>query len=125
MIIRPLSLALYTPKPKEVSHNCIISVCSRVQPRILLIQVLLAFITFHIAFNQFFVAYISAQNVLQKSDLLLPFGQFERKLFATGRISPKLFRVWHFFDNLERVALIDEELLSIVRVKHLLCVSRN
>ena len=97
---------------------------TRVQFRVLRIQVLLSLVTLDIALIISLDRFFLVSYVLQQLFLVLANSKVERQLFALDWIL-QLSRIWHFLDNLERVALINQELLSFVCVVHLLSVCRD
>ena len=88
------------------------------------IEVVLTLVTFDVALILILIWISLVADVLQQLLLLLPFCKLKRKLLTLGWVV-ELFLVGHFANYLERVSLIDQELLSLISIVHLLCVSGN
>ena len=95
---------------------------SRILCRIYHVEVVLTLVTFHIALILVLIRISLVADILQQLLLFLPFRKFEGKLLSLGWVV-EFFLVRHFANYLERVALIDQELLSFVSIVHLLGVS--
>ena len=86
------------------------------------VKIVHALVTLDITFVVVLIRIALIRDILQKLLLFLPFGESEWKFLPLSRIV-QLFLVWHLTYDLERVSLIDQKLLSFVRVIHLLSIS--
>lgn len=113
----------YTAALKLVvfSHECVVSLSASVVPRVLHIDEHLAFVALAVALVFVHVRVLAIADPSEQLCLLGALGVLEGKELALDRV-PQVISVRHLVDDLERVSLVDEELLALVRVIHLLGV---